>query len=732
MKHKYLLLSIFTSLFALSGCVEEPDMNTQLQNGKAPEVSDTEKLNTYASAIELKAKILKENGTPVQECGVCWSDRPETTPADNLRSNRKVKAEKVENGEFTATITSLDDEVSYYVCAYAINKADTAYSSAAKYTTLLGVGEIKTLKPDSIHATSALLGGKLKGRGEGAVTDFGLYLSETEKEPTEKDIHISYKEMKPAVDLNKIDSFVWRVTKLKPLTRYYVRAYALNKFGEFAFNTDSFETKEGKPKVEALVIDSASYTLVHLSAQLITPGDSALTAFGFCWSSTDEVPVIGHAGTDTIMSAEVKNGKFVGTIRNLESSRKYFARAYATNVFGTSYSSEIAISTKKQEPNLITAPVASETVKFGSAVVGGELQNGGDSPITKWGVCWSDTNKSPTIELDNHVTAKDTIFTCTLSKLKGGSTYYVRAYGVNENGLVGYGTVQTFTTPTIFKNKNIYAGSKRTYSAAFSLSDQAFVVGGDLGQLCSDELLGYNTDRDEWLSLTSYKAYCQMATCVNENMAYLMGGSDKSLIMNDFQSYSYSDNRWTALEPLSDDIARYDATGFSYNDSIYLLGGVSKKGISKEIWRYDLSEGSWKLITDQFPIAQKRGFAIVIDNTVYAGLGETSGLGKRGLWCSSDSLTIWEPAPGILPDKIGVVSSAVHYKNERWNSLFMIDDSGNIWEYNLTKEEWIAHTKYAERMKNYQMFILNGKIYILGQDLFITNTLKVYDPDWDH
>ena len=130
---------------------------------------------------------------------------------------------------------------------------------------------------------------------------------------------------------------------------------------------------------------------------------------------------------------------------------------------------EITISTKSEKPNIITFPITLDSIKSdGTVHIGGELQNGGNSAATEWGICWSSSNKEPSIK-DNHVAVEDSIFTYALSALKGATNYYVRAYAVNEHSLVGYGQTQTFKTPDIFTEKSIYIGEDRQYSASFVL-----------------------------------------------------------------------------------------------------------------------------------------------------------------------------------------------------------------------------------------------------------------------
>lgn len=140
------------------------------------------------------------------------------------------------------------------------------------------------------------------------------------------------------------------------------------------------------------------------------------------------------------------------------------------------------------------------------------------------------------------------------------------------------------------------------------------------------------------------------------------------------------------------------------------------------------------MVIDSFPIAQRRGVALVVEDKVYAGLGETLGstLGK-GFWVSTGNLTEWTPAPGTLPSNISTISSGIYYKVEgQWNSFFMIDDNGIIWEYKLTDNSWRQRSAFPYRMKNYHMFILNNQIYILGQDLVDSNKFMMYDPIWDN
>lgn len=730
MKRIYIFF-LFCSLagFVFS-CIDDPVMDTHLQNGIAPEVSETSEISKKASTITLKASILKENGSQILECGVCWSDKSDYLPQKNISEGRYKKATNLENREFQVTISDLNDNTEYYVYAYAINETDTAFSTKSAYKTVLGVGEVKTLPIDStyIKATSVLVSGQIKNRGEG-IDKAGFYLSEENDVPSSNDSIILCNE-----DITEVDSFSCFISNLKPSTLYYVRAFATNSFGEFAFNVDSFYTTDGMPILDVLSLDSISFTSVDLSASLISEGDSSLTAFGFCWGTMEE-PTIEN--TDTSVCSEIVDNKFSGSIYDLQSNKKYYVRAYATNVFGTAYSSNTkAFFTKSQLPTVLTLPVTEETIKNGTAVVGGELQDEGMSEVTTIGICWSIDNENPNLsdmncfykEIPLERLDENNIFTDSLTDLTGGTTYYVNTYAINENG-IQYGNVESFKTPSILVERNIYSGAKRSFSAGFTINNQAYIVGGDLGNERTNETYSYNADIDEWTLAAPYiKAYSQMAACTDEEKAYIIGGTDKSIYATDVQCYQPTSNTWVSMPSLPEGEGRYDAVSFVYRDSIYVLGGVSNNENSRELWQY--TGDSWILKTTEFPIPQQKGVILVVNDTVYAGLGSNTGL-TRGFWMASDSLTTWEDVPGTLPSNIGIISSSVYYKNENWNSFFMIDNNGKIWEYNLSENKWLEHLTTLQRMNNYHMFVLNDKIYILGQDRFENNFFVMYDPIWD-
>ena len=91
-----------------------------------------------------------------------------------------------------------------------------------------------------------------------------------------------------------------------------------------------------------------------------------------------------------------------------------------------------------QPPILKTLPVINITTS--SAGSGGDISAEGTASVVAKGVCWS-VNQNPTIKYKDSITSDGTgigIFNSTITGLKQGRTYYIRAYASNSAG-TGYG-----------------------------------------------------------------------------------------------------------------------------------------------------------------------------------------------------------------------------------------------------------------------------------------------------
>ena len=122
-----------------------------------------------------------------------------------------------------------------------------------------------------------------------------------------------------------------------------------------------------------------------------------------------------------------------------------------TDYAGDSYKSPPSVGCYEYDSSVPSPDPATVTTTYTSrtsvtAEVGGEVTDIGGAAVSTRGVCYS-TSSSP-VYTDDYVTSGSGtgVFSCTLSWLTAGTTYYIRAYAYN--GEYAYGAQESFTTPT--------------------------------------------------------------------------------------------------------------------------------------------------------------------------------------------------------------------------------------------------------------------------------------------
>jgi uncharacterized protein (TIGR02145 family) len=105
----------------LSGCAKSdlPVVSTSLVTGITP------------TGAVCGGTISSDGGSAIRAKGVCWSSSP--NPDITMKKTDEGKG----TGSFSSTITGLSPSTTYYIRAYATNKAGTAYGAEAVITTSL-------------------------------------------------------------------------------------------------------------------------------------------------------------------------------------------------------------------------------------------------------------------------------------------------------------------------------------------------------------------------------------------------------------------------------------------------------------------------------------------------------------------------------------------------------------------------------------------------------------------
>ena len=242
-----------------------------------------------------------------------------------------------------------------------------------------------------------------------------------------------------------------------------------------------------KPTVTTKSVGEVTETTAKVVGQVTADGGAEVTERGVCWNTTGAPEVIDYRTVDG-----TGIGTFNSNISDLVPNTQYYVRAYATNEMGTSYGDEKSFTTlevipedpenpeqpedpenpeQPEDPENPEQPEDPETpeqpedpenpeqpvgpvvitaevteITHNSAKCGGGVSDGGGAVVVERGVCWN-TSGNPTV-LD--FTTKDGSglgsYISNITGLEYGTTYYVRAYAANANGVAGYGPEVTFTT----------------------------------------------------------------------------------------------------------------------------------------------------------------------------------------------------------------------------------------------------------------------------------------------
>lgn len=222
---------------------------------------------------------------------------------------------------------------------------------------------------------------------------------------------------------------------------------------------------------------------------------------GICFSEN------GNMDNAVYYPAGSGSDEFDVVVDGLEEGKTYYYHAYARNEVGTAYSTrQQLVAIDYHLPTVNTTSASSNY--YTTATASGKILSDGNQTVTERGICYS-LVENPTIDDDKVVKGSGLgTFTCNLSGLTGGTTYYLRAYAINSVG-VAYGeemsvrtrdyeipTVQTlsadnisYTTATLYGNVTANGGQNVTergfcYSTSEkpTIDNNKYISGNGLGK----------------------------------------------------------------------------------------------------------------------------------------------------------------------------------------------------------------------------------------------------------
>lgn len=140
------------------------------------------------------------------------------------------------------------------------------------------------------------------------------------------------------------------------------------------------------------------------------------------------------------------DGKYSVAIANLTHSTTYYVRYQGSNQWSSLQPTTISEFRTTDTPSIAVVTTSQVTdISYYSATIGGNITDDGGAEVTERGVCYS-INSNPTTA-NTKITSSSGLgqYTCNLTDLQDGTTYYARAYAINAKG-TAYGEEVSFTT----------------------------------------------------------------------------------------------------------------------------------------------------------------------------------------------------------------------------------------------------------------------------------------------
>lgn len=392
--------------------------------------------NVAYNGATLSGTIVSVGYSKINRYGFCWSSQSEEPVLEE--NNFTDMGDCSTPMEVEGTITGLKTETKYYVRMYAENNEGVAYSNVLSFTTtkLPTLPSVETKEMTNVEGNTATANGAVTNLGNvNAVSQHGHIWGET------KELTVNLPTKTELGELDAPAAFSSDLTDLSLNHNYYVCAYATNEKGTAYGKVIQFKTTMGDltlPTVTKVSVSGITSEGATLQSRITDEGKGTIAECGFCWGTKTE-PTIEQES----VSCEPTGNVFGTKIEKLKDGTKYFVRAYAVNELGVGYSEVTEFTTTD-----ITLPtwgaVSVSNVGKTKADVSATLTSDGNATITEMGLCWS-TQEEPTIYDEKMICPTSNQISTELTGLEGLTTYYLRAYAVNREG-VAYSEEVAFTT----------------------------------------------------------------------------------------------------------------------------------------------------------------------------------------------------------------------------------------------------------------------------------------------
>ena len=431
----------------------------------APTVSTTTATNVLRTSAITGGEILSDGNGTITERGVIYGENSNVT----WNTKTGIQVSLAATSPFVVALTALSPNTTYFVKAYAINQSGTGLGNEITFTTLMPIFKATlTTKPATVKTINgADLGGVILSAGNGTISERGVF--------TKVGAGVDSVDVKHV--MTGANDFVGTVSNLASTTTYSVKAFAVNEAGTALGNEITFTTLT-PITAPTLTINALATNVTDkaatINAEVTGDGNGTVSDRGVIYAKTAGVDMITKLG---MVQNGTGKGVFNTNIGGLTANTTYHVKAYAINDLFTTLSSEISFTTL---PTIVKATVVTNPatdVNMTTATVSGNVSNAGNGNISARGIVYSVTQNVDMATKDGSTNEGTGVgaFSSSLSGLLVYTTYYAKAYAINEAG-IAYGNEIVFQTLA-----QIFPPTVVTYNASAITKTGAIAAGNVTG-----------------------------------------------------------------------------------------------------------------------------------------------------------------------------------------------------------------------------------------------------------
>ncbi len=390
--------------------------------------------NVWFNTASVAVKITSDGGSGITARGICWSTNPNPLASDS------VLYDLGNNSTYSININNLIHNTTYYVRAFATNSAGIAYGNELSFTTKkiiydYSISAVKGINADGV-ADSLNLNCKLTGivhginyKSTSTFTGLNFFIIDsTAGINVYKTTNLNY----VPVEGDKI-KVIGKIAQISGLTEIVPDSIVLISTANTLNNPQTVNLPNESLESKLVKIENLNY----LSGWPTTAGTTK-TVYAVKGSDTVVLRIYTNCNLQgTQAPTATVSFSITGMVYQSDASLPY------TSAYQILPRTASDLTINFGNPTVITGSASGITPY--SAICSASVPTDGGYVITSRGVCYDTVANPTTADSVKIVTGTTGNFSAYLSNLNLSTTYYYRAFVINQLGTF-YGDDSVFTT----------------------------------------------------------------------------------------------------------------------------------------------------------------------------------------------------------------------------------------------------------------------------------------------